>query len=263
VEMAIPLSEIEPLLLEAHTQTPHLQEVSGWQPDPLRPDVSELSWTQRTQAAARWAAAGLSMHADAVRASRFAISLLSIAAPARLADGALTVARDQVAHARLGFGLASAYADRPIGPCDVTPLQSLTSTSDILDEAISAFCLNATLAAICATEARADTEDPAVWDILKTLADAAWAHTRLGWDVVAWAIHTGPPGTEPALRARIEALIEARAAMPLRHTLLPTDAVLIEHGCPTPAARERLEHAILIQVIRPCVDQFLANAHQP
>lgn len=261
-EMAIPLSEIEPLLRHPYpTSTDHpLQEGMDWQSDPLRPDVEELSWPQRTHAAARWAAAGLSLHAGAARASRFAVSLLSIAAPARLVEAALTVAGDRVRHARLGFGLASAYADRPIGPRCQTLLPPLASNDAIIDEAISAFCLDASIGAVCAAEARAEAEDPAVWDILGTLADDGWRHTRLGWDVVAWAIHTGPPDTERLLRARIDAHIHAHSSRPFFYPESPADTLLIEHGCPSPATRERLEHAVVVQVIAPCIDQFLAQA---
>lgn len=260
--MAIPLSEIEPLLRQPFPDTTAsaLREGLGWQPDPLRPDVAELNWGQRAQAAARWAATGLALHAGAARASRFAVSLLSIAAPARLVEGALSVAGARVRHAQLGFGLASAYADRPIGPRDATPLAPLPSNDAIIDEAISAFCLDATIEAICAAEARAAAEDPAVWDILGTLADDAWAHTRLGWDVIAWAIHTGPPDTEALLRARIDAHIHARRERPFFYAEAPADPLLLEHGCPSPAARERLEHAVVLQVIAPCIDQFIAQA---
>jgi len=258
--MAIPLSEIEPLIGAVHGVDHALCERGGWQPDPMRPDVNELTWAQRAQAAARWAAAGLSMHAGAANAGRFAVSLLSIAAPARLVDSALTAARDRVSHARIGFGLASAYADRPIGPRHTAPLPPMVSVDAVIDEAIAAFCLGATVSAVSAAEARAAAEDPAAWDALGTIADGAWKHTRLGWDVIAWAIHTGPPNTESLLRARIDAHIDARRAQPFLYEDTPVDPLLIEHGCPSPGARERLQHAVLVQVVQPCVGRFLADA---
>ena len=259
--MAIPISAIEPLL-----QTPLplnasvLQEVPGWQPEPLQPDVETLNGPQRTAAAARWAALGIDTHLGTANASRFAMSLLAIAAPARLVESALEVARGRVQHARIGFGLASAYADRPIGPRATAVLPSLPDHNAVFEEAISVYCISATISAICWEEALASAEDPAVWEALGILKAGAWAHTRLGWDVIAWAIHAGPSEMEQHLRDRIDAHIKARLSQPLLHHSDNTDPMLVEHGCPSAFARERLERAVLAQVIRPCIDQFLASS---
>lgn len=259
--MAIPISAIEPLL-----QTPLLpeasvlQEVPGWQPEPLQPDVESLNGPQRTTAAARWAALGIDTHLGTANASRFALSLLAIAAPARLVESALEVARERVQHARIGFGLASAYADRPIGPRATAVLPPLPDHNAVFEEAIAVYCIGSTISAICWSEAHSQSEDPAVWEALGTLKDGAWKHTRMGWDIIAWGIHAGPPEMEQHLRTRIDAHISERLAQPLIHHTDLADPMLIEHGCPSAFARERLQRAILSQVIRPCIDQFLATS---
>jgi hypothetical protein len=70
----------------------------------------------RAALGAHWTELGLMEHASVAAFARFVLQLLSIGAPASLVASATAALGDETEHARLCFGIASAYAGRSIGP---------------------------------------------------------------------------------------------------------------------------------------------------
>ncbi|MEL6342044.1 MAG: hypothetical protein AAFV53_02855 [Myxococcota bacterium] len=257
-----------PFMVSAQGRLATVERGEGWQTDELRPDVDELTRTQRHHIATRWTGAGLAEHAAIAAAGRFVLELLSVGAPSFLVASAAAAVNDEVEHARLCFTLASAYTDAPLSPGALPVDGALTATptlGDVLLTCIDELCIGATLSAVRAAEARVNAADPAVWSVLGRLVDDGWKQSRMGWDVLGWAIRSGSPALEAQIRERFAERIAALgSAPPPEDDPQPADALLIAHGCLPPMAEHRVKLAILQQVLKPCVATFLrGGANQP
>jgi hypothetical protein len=87
----------------------------AWTMD-LVPSVENLSADERARLAAAYLDDALLEHASIASFGRFALELLAVGAPSELLVLAHSAALDEVQHAKLTFGLASAYAGTTFGP---------------------------------------------------------------------------------------------------------------------------------------------------
>lgn len=117
---------------------------------------------------------------------------------------------DETAHAKLCFGIASAYAGRAIGPgpLDVSGSLEAASLEDIVDLVLVEGCFGETSAALEALEGADTAEDPFIADAYRRIARDEQRHAELAFRFVAWALERG--GAPIAERVR-QALLSDHA----------------------------------------------------
>jgi len=100
---------------QGYIQAKTTQLHSQWIAD-LHPFMKGISQEKRQQLSEQWLQSALSEHASVASFSRFTLQLLSVGAPPELIHKAQQAAVDEIRHAQLAFGLASAYAGHSISP---------------------------------------------------------------------------------------------------------------------------------------------------
>jgi hypothetical protein len=160
-----------------------------------------LSPEDRAALAEAWTADALAEHASIASFSRFALALLAAGAPAGLVELAHRAALDEVRHAALAFGLASAYAGERVAPGPFPLGGSVRVEASLAALAASTVhegCVGETVAAVIAAERLARATDPAVQAALAQIAEDEARHAELAWQVVAWAMRAGGHEVEAA-----------------------------------------------------------------
>jgi hypothetical protein len=187
---------------------------AGWTA-PLRPRVESLDLSTRAFLADAWLGDALLEHASVASFARFALELLAVGAPSDLVDAAHAAARDEVAHARACFALASAYAGAELAPARFDFGGKVEVSSDLAAIAASAVkegCVGETLAAMQAAEQLAAATDPAVREALAVIAADEARHAELAYRFVAWAIETGGESVRLAVAGAFVAALVAPVA---------------------------------------------------
>jgi hypothetical protein len=209
----------------------------------------------RVRLAEHWAVIARFEHASIASFARVSLQLMQLGAPPSLLRDTSRALRDEIEHARITFGLASAYAGAPIGPGSLAVADTLVETSDlydIVDGLIAEACVGETLAAIEAREAACWAEDPAVKAALERIAADEWDHARLGWRTLGWVLTRADAALREFAVARLQAAIAASWSNALE-PMAPGDAELRRHGVLDPALRGEVRRAGLTKVVQPCV----------
>jgi len=227
---------------------------TGWARE-TKPCVAELDRTARAELGEHYARLGAMEHASVAAFARFTLDLLSLGAPAELVAAAQRALGDEIRHAELCFGLASAYAGRALGP---GPLSSDGALEPALVEAIieTAFeeaCIGETLAAVEAAEAAERATDPAVRHALSGIAEDELRHAELGWRFISWALERRSAAERARLERRLfEAIGRAQSKLRVRSSSgRSMDARLVAHGLLTEELRGDAHRAALEQVVMP------------
>jgi hypothetical protein len=183
---------------------------------------------------ARWTGAGRAEHASVAAFSRFGMVLMHHGAPADLVRAAHEAALDEVRHAELCFGLASAYAGEIVGPGPLDVAGSLIGELDLdrmVRTLVAEGCVGETLAALEAGEAARLCTDPAVKSVLEGITADESRHAGLAWKTLRWLV-----ARHPELRGvALDALADARVGRP------STGVSHLEHlGVLSPTSRDRV-----------------------
>jgi hypothetical protein len=218
----------------------------------------------REALAAEWACAGADEHASVASFARFVLQLLQLGAPPELVEGATQAMRDEVHHAQLCFGLASAYAGRPVGPgrLPVAGALEAVGVEGILFALIEEGCVGETLAAVEAGVVSERATDPAVQGVLRRIRHDESNHAELAWASAAWLC-----ATRPELRATVRDSFDeilSAVARPAGGRSVPAEAS--SHGILCPSARDALRAQVVENLIRPCSRQLSMadpGAHSP
>lgn len=258
--------EGRPLLIEGHARTAEACEGVDWAEPDLVPWVEALSTAQRRLLAERWTSAALAEHASVASFARFVLDLSALGAPPALVLEATAAMQDEVRHAQLAFGLASAYAEYPIGPGPL-PMHGLVAGGDaesIVRAAVREGCVEETLAAAEAELAATRATDPAVRAVLSLIADDEARHAVLAWRFVDWAV-----GRDASLAAvvreelghameRADAASEQADDDELESATETCDReVAAAHGMLGAALRQQLRARCLRSTVRPCAAAML------
>ncbi|HEV7557653.1 MAG TPA: ferritin-like domain-containing protein [Kofleriaceae bacterium] len=204
----------------------------GWA-DVLAPRLDHLSVMERADLAAAWMKDGLGEHASVASFGRFALELMAVGAPPELIAATHRAILDEIRHAQLCFGMATAYAGAAIAPGTFPfsgHVEISTDLATIAARAVREGCIGETLAALALDDRIATTDDPVVKGVLASLADDEARHAELAWRAVAWAVRAG--------------------GAPVRR------AVAVAFG-------ELPEASEVTDVIRPAAERLLARAGQP
>ncbi|PRQ06723.1 ferritin-like domain-containing protein [Enhygromyxa salina] len=175
-----------PLLVNAHPCTAAPCERTDWAE--LAPGVCALA--EDPQLAAHWAEIAALEHASVASFARFGSQLLALGAPARLLLACKQAARDEVEHARLAYGLASAYGGAPIGPgrLDLHDLVVEASWREVVHGLIVEACVGETLGVAEAMAAAERAREGAVREVLERIAADELRHAQLAWQSLEWLL---------------------------------------------------------------------------
>jgi len=159
----------------------------------LTPQVGLCTAEEREALSARWARIGQLEHASVASFARFAMQLLSLGAPPQLIEQTTQAMADETIHAKLAFGLASAYAGSAMGPGKLAVGDALSDgdLGAIVRTLVHEGCVGETVAAALAREERARTMDPAVSAVLDRITEDEERHSVLAWRALAWIMEQG------------------------------------------------------------------------
>lgn len=218
----------------------------------VEPDTRRLSADERRLLAEHWAEIGCMEHASVAAFARFSLELLALGAPAELVVASQSALGDEIAHARLAFGLASAYSERSIGP-DTLPLDgALADSIDFVDTVRQAFlemCVGETCAAVEARAAALEATDPAVREVLARIATDELRHAELGYRFVKWALDEATPAMRQSLVTALETALSERLSA--RRTPSMQKGVP-GHGRLSDSELWNVQEAALKEVVLPC-----------
>jgi hypothetical protein len=220
----------------------------------LLPDVSRLDVATRCALADAYRKDGLGEHASVASFARFVLECLALGAPAELVSDAQAALRDEIEHAKLSFGLASAYAGQALGPGALDVGDCLPARPDAHQSALRAIregCIAETVSAALLRRASDAATDPTVKAVLARVAADERRHAVLAWRFVRWLI--GQEGASLATAAAREFARAPRYVGFGATTELEGDAqALRAHGYLPLDERRSIALQTLRQVVLPC-----------
>ncbi|HEX4460646.1 MAG TPA: ferritin-like domain-containing protein, partial [Polyangia bacterium] len=201
-------------------------------------------------------------HASVAAFARFSLELLALGAPSDLVRGAQSAMGDELSHARIAFGLATAYGGAAVGPGPLAIERALADT-DFVSVVRTAFleaCIGETCAAAEVTEARDAATDPIVRAALTQIAEDELRHATLGYRFVQWALESASPETAHALRRVMTWELAALASEPVRlDGAAAHSAALAAHGFISERALAEARRQAMTDIVRPCVAALLGS----
>lgn len=180
-----------PLRVAGEPRTAPAAGVEGWTeqhilaapPSRLRSTLID-AWTRR----------GLAEHASVASFARVQLELLHLGAPAELIAEVCRAMADEVEHARACFGVASAWAGRPVGPgpMDLRGVVPSRDAATVLIDTLVEGCVGETIGASEATLAAARCTDPGLRRLLRRIAAEEARHAALAWRTARWIVERHP-----------------------------------------------------------------------
>ncbi len=178
------------------------------------PVVADARWAAPTApvphdpaAAARWARTAQGEHASIASFARVTLELLALGAPADLLADTQRAMADEIAHARLAFGLASAFGGAPVGPgpLDLAGVVPETEPIAVLRRLVAEACVNETICVGDALAALDETPHPAEVPVLERIITDETRHAALAWRTLGWLLAAHPELRPEAARAFADA----------------------------------------------------------
>jgi hypothetical protein len=166
----------------------------------------------RRRAAAAWAEDAALEHASVAEFSRIALVLLARGAPPALVAAAQRAALDEVEHAGIAFGIASALGGRVVGPgsLDLSSMHVAPSLTSLVRETITDGCVGEGLASLELAVAADAVQSPAMAAAMRKMAADERRHAELGYAIVLWAIEIADEDERDVIA---DALVETIAAL--------------------------------------------------
>jgi hypothetical protein len=195
-------------------------------------------------------------HASVGSFARASLSLMALGAPPELLAATHAAALDEIEHARLCYGLASAYCGAPRGPGPL-PVGWALSAPSLVELAVETFvdgCVGEAAAALALREGAAAAEDGAVRAILDRIAEDEERHAELAWRTVSFAL---VEGGDAVARALVSAAAMLRGE-PGSDARAPAGPDLASCGALGEAARRAIRRAATAEVALPCLEALLA-----
>jgi hypothetical protein len=218
----------------------------------------------RAAIARGWLDAARAEHAAIAAFARVALQLMELGAPADLVRAAHEAALDEVEHARLSFGVASAIdpgarGEAPFGPGRLPVARTAPADFEALvRETFDDGCVGETVGALVARASAERAEDPDVARALAKIADDEERHAELAWKILAWALREGGAPAARALRERTAAWACERNHGAPRDVDADGAATLEAWGIAGPATRRGMEDAAVRGIVEPCARALAA-----
>jgi hypothetical protein len=191
-----------PLMVDAVARTTSQRQRADWAASPRGIEMLR----EDTELAAYWAEIAALEHASVASFARFGAQLLALGAPPELLRACKRAALDEIEHARLAYGLASAYAGRAIGPGQLE-LNGVSTTAcwrEVVAGLIQEACVGETLGVAEAMAAAEVARVPVVRRVLERIVADELRHARLAWRSLAWVLREA----DDTDRAWAQALLE-------------------------------------------------------
>ena len=210
--------------------------------------TAQLSDEERAALAAHWTREAAFEHASIASFAQLTLDLLSVGAPPDLLEATQRATLDEIEHARTTFALATAYGGRAVGPAALAALPGTSRTLAAL--ARSTFldaCVGESIASAALAEQSRTTSDPALRELLATMARDEERHAELAWRIVAWTLRTGGAEVARVLDAAKDEIASELASL--------------TQDVATPGLREtELRATVLREVVLPCTVAMLGAA---
>jgi hypothetical protein len=220
------------------------------------PNTAGLDRWQLDRLAEHWTRLALMEHASIAAFSRFTLDLLALGAPPVLIRDAQRALADEIHHAEICFGLASAYAGRPVepGPLPIDGAVVEHSTAEIVTNAFIESCVGETIAAVEARTLLDYVQDAEVREALERIATDEARHAELGWRFLKWACDSLPAGILHAVRTDISRILEREARYDTPRPQAPTAecVMLLGLGVGNTRFHRDVRRRALTEVIEPC-----------
>lgn len=238
-----------PLLVAGEARTAAPRAGGAWS---AAVDLSSPGGALGAALGAHWAAVAALEHASVASFARFTLQLLALGAPPDLVADAQRAAADEVEHARLAYGLASALGGAAVEPGPL-PLDGVGVSADrceVLRSLIAEACIGETLGAAEAT-ASAEGADPAMREALGRIAADEARHAALAWRTLRWLV-----GEDAELAAFARGVFAAERS---RDLVGAEGLHAPRYGALGGAARRALHADVWRAVIGPCADAALGS----
>ena len=246
---------------EFNIDGPNVQ--TAWKIDP-EPQI-EANSSSNEKIVMSFANQGEAEHASVASFARHTLQLMTMGAPATLLMGSQIAALDEIKHAKMSYGLATAFSGAIILPSslDVDGSVKELSKEDIIRSVINEGCFGETIAAVGAHLGANYAKQPIVKDILKKIASDESNHAQLAWTTVKWAINRFPE-----LRSFVEETFKARLDRPTMASIdLPIDycndceqdSDLHDHGLLVERDQRNVKTFGIRDVIEPVVQNEFKN----
>ncbi len=190
-----------PFLIDGVARAAETIDSSEWLQN-LAPSLAALDEETRLALADAFAQDGAREHASVASFARFTLQCLALGAPASLVSAAQKAGLEEIEHARIHFGLASAYGGRSVGPGPLDIRGAFDEPNDVRSVAVAVAregCIAETISALLVAAARDAAEDPVVRKALTAIAQEELEHALLAWRFVQWALATGSAETRAAI----------------------------------------------------------------
>jgi hypothetical protein len=203
----------------------------------------ELAPEARAAVVAWWLEAARMEHASVASFARATLELMALGAPPDLLRDTQLAAADEVAHAQLCFGLASAVsgqAHRP-GPLPVDRLAVRIDPVAIAVATAREGCIGETLAAVDAHARLIGATEPAVRQVLERIVGDESRHAALAWRTLEWLL--AEHGA--SVREAVDAVFAAEPSPNAGTVAVPSHGVIDAH------LRDRLQADAHRDLVRP------------
>jgi len=248
-----------PFVIEGRARLAKAENDPSWA-HRLLLEISALDAETRAALADVWTKDALAEHASVASFSRFVLQCLSLGAPADIVHAAQQACADEIEHARIGFGLATAYAGRPVGPGRLDIRGSLDESLDaaaIACSVASEGCIAETVSASLIAAARDQARDPVLKEVLDRMAEQELDHALLAWRYLRWALARGSKRVRRDV-ARVFARMEQHVGFGASTSLTGCPEQMRAHGYVQLEERRRIAAIVLNEVIRPAALALLA-----
>ena len=178
---------------------------------------------------------------------------MALGAPAELLADCQQAAADEVEHARLAYGIASAFAGEPIGPGPLS-LDGVSLDADpatVLREVVIEGCIGETIGAVEAAEAARTVADAGIAAACARIAEDELRHAALGWRTARWLLACHPELASVASEAFTDGI---------RHHTHGIEPSTGDIRCWGVAIRPDLRRAAIAEVIAPLAERMLRDA---
>jgi hypothetical protein len=247
-----------PFLVEGTARLAEPSEVAGGWAALQRPEADALTPELRQRLAEHYTKLGLMEHASVAAFARFALELMSLGAPAALLERTQAALADEIQHAKLCFGLASAYGGREVGPgpLAVDGVLERRAYTELVETALLEACIGETLAAAEAAVACEHACDPEISTVFARIAADEARHAELGWAFVRWALERADAHTARHIVDTLYSAIDAStlAARAELDEQVRDSAALLAHGVLTPQLRAEARLAAVDELLLPCAE---------
>jgi hypothetical protein len=232
-----------PLVVAGEARTAPAAARDDWSA-PAAPDLAGLDAPTRARLADHWLEVAAAEHASVASFARFTLELCALGAPAALVAEAQRAGLDEVDHARLAYGLASAYAGRALGPGPLAlgKLEVAADRAQMVRSLVEEACVGETLGVAEALAFAEAARDPVVERIHRRIAADEQRHAELAWRTLAWLLDgAGEPLRREAAtafeaavrRAQGDDALAAVRRQAIREVIAPCAAALLDaHRAP-------------------------------